>query len=216
MSKSPIVAALLLGLVLPTVSAGCGDKKDKDKSSKKDKGDPDDDDKKSKGGAVDSYKRKAMISEAKNSLGAITRGAIGAFERETIAENDDAQAAHVLCKSATPVPATVPSKGESYAPKTDSGVDFQAGDATTGWPCLRFTITNPVRFQYSYTVGGTPKLAARGKDVAKGDTSFFEVCAEADFEPGGKTTLICQTGQVKKETMTVQIGTEMVELGEEE
>lgn len=215
MSKSPLVAALLLGLVVSPLASGCGDKKDKDKSSKKDKGDPDDDDNKKSKSAVSDYKRRSMINEAKNGIGAITRGAISAFERESVAEADSLQAAHVLCKSATPVPAKIPAGGESYQPKGDPGVDFQAGDAATGWPCLKLTFTNPVRFQYSYTVGGTPKLAARGKDVAVGDTSFFEACAEADFEPGGKTTLICQTGQAKKETMTVKLATELVELGEE-
>lgn len=216
MSKSPIVVALLLGLVVSPLASGCGDKKDKDKSSKKDKGDDDDDDKKKSKSTVDVFKRRSWTNEAKNGIGAITRGAVGAFERESVAEPDSLQAAHVLCKSATPVPAKIPSGGESYQPKSEPGVDFEAGDAATGWPCLKFTVTNAVRFQYSYTVGGTPKLAARGKDVAKGDASFFEVCAEADFEPGGKTTLICQTGQVKKETDSVRIGSEWVELGEDE
>ncbi len=45
-------------------------------------------------------------------------------------------------------------------------------------------------------------------------SGFFELCAEADFEPGGKTTLICQTGQVNGDR--VQLSTTLVELGEDE
>jgi hypothetical protein len=46
----------------------------------------------------------AEISDAKNTIGAITRNAVFAFERESVAA-DGTTVAHALCKSATPVPA---------------------------------------------------------------------------------------------------------------
>ena len=220
--KSSVVR-LLTFLAVSSLAGGCGDKKDKassdtgkgddkddkkDKESKKDDKDPA---KKSKS-KDDSSKHAREIDKARNSLGRMTRGAIAAFERESMGEGGEI--AHALCKSATPVPEKVPSAGESYTPKSDAGVDFNAGDEKTGWPCLKFSGDSQIHFQYSYAVGGTPKLAARGKDVANGDASFLELCAEADFEPGGKTTLVCFTGQVK--TDRLQMAPKMVELGEDE
>lgn len=217
MPKTSLAAALLLGLGTLAL-AGCSDKKERDKSSTKDRSEDDDDSEKKKPKrAVDAFKRRTVITEAKNSVGAISRAVLFAFERESIVEGaPDNPVGHVLCKSATPIPAKVPVGGESYRRKDDSGVDFQSGDASTGWTCLRFTYGSPIYFQYSYSIGGTPKLAARGNDVGKGDPNFFEVCAEADLEPGGKTTLICNVGNVQTETNTLRLGTELVELDEED
>ena len=56
------------------------------------------------------YLASAKTSEAKNSVGAITRGAAAAFERETAASqilaggDSSAAASHSLCTSADPVP----------------------------------------------------------------------------------------------------------------
>jgi type IV pilus assembly protein PilA len=212
---------LLAFLAVCSLAIGCGDKKENKSSESTSKAD-DKDDKKSKKddkgsnkkpkATFDAAKRTSLTSEAKNSVGKIARGALMAYERESMGEGD--AVVHALCKSATPVPEKVPSAGESYKPKSDAGVDFNAGDEKTGWPCLKFTSDAPINFQYSYTEGSTPKLAARGKDVAKGEAGFFELCAEADFEPGGKTTLICQTGQVNGDR--VQLSTTLVELGEDE
>jgi hypothetical protein len=237
MFKAPTLG-LFTALLLIPLAVGCGDKKDSkssdnaskadDKDDKKSKKD-DKDDKKSKkddkpakkddkeatkkpNAALDTAKYGSQINEAKNAIGKIARGALMAYERESMGEGGEFS--HALCKSATAVPEKVPSAGESYSPKSDAGADFNAGDDKTGWPCLKFTGGGPVYFQYSYTEGSTPKLAARGEDVAKGEAGFFEICAETDFEPGGKTTLICQTGQVKSDR--VMLGTQLVELGEGE
>ncbi len=202
---------LLAVLAVCSLAIACGDKKDTKSADSTSQNDDKDAAKKPKAKG-DSAKQASLTNEAKNSIAKIARGAVTAFERESMGEGD--AVVHALCKSATPVPEKVPAAGESYKPKSDAGADFKAGDEKTGWPCLKFTSDAPINFQYSYTEGSTPKLAARGKDVAKGEAGFFEVCAEADFEPGGKTTLICQTGQVKADR--VLLGTTLVELGEAE
>jgi hypothetical protein len=177
--KSSIVR-LLAFLAVCSLAIGCGDKKENKSSESTSKAD-DKDDKKSKKddkgsnkkpkATFDAAKRTSLTSEAKNSVGKIARGALMAYERESMGEGD--AVVHALCKSATPVPEKVPSAGESYKPKSDAGVDFNAGDEKTGWPCLKFTSDAPINFQYSYTEGSTPKLAARGKDVAKGEARRY-------------------------------------------
>ncbi|WP_437787122.1 type IV pilin protein [Sorangium sp. So ce1097] len=104
------------------------------------------------------YLASAKTSEAKNSVGAITRGAAAAFERETAASEilgagaDSAAASHSLCESATAVPDAVPA-GVKYQPDSTEGQDFETGSATGGWKCLRFSMTQPIYYQYHYVLG---------------------------------------------------------------
>ncbi|WP_437321937.1 type IV pilin protein [Sorangium sp. So ce385] len=104
------------------------------------------------------YLASAKSSEAKNTVGAISRGAVAAFERETApsailgAGATSAAATNSLCASADPVPDAVPSGGK-YQPNTAAGQDFELGSETVGWPCLRFAMTQPIYFQYHYYAG---------------------------------------------------------------
>jgi type IV pilus assembly protein PilA len=193
---SPQVAAI--SLCLAQVSA-CGSK---EKSA---------DDKSAKADAAEENELSTkQINEAKNLIGAISRGAMNAFERESVLPDapPDAAIGHALCRSAKPVPAEVPSGGA----KVEVPEDAWGGDATTGWKCLKFVSTNKLSFQLSYAAGGGYKGTDRGAKDPGPDG--FQVCAEADGKPGGKTTLICNTGVVDKATQTVKIATEMQTLGE--
>ena len=113
---------------------------------------------------VRKYLANAKTSEAKNTIGAINRSAVAAYNRETSSSEilaggaSGSQAAHSICGSATKVPAAVPAN-RKYQPKTVNGEDFLKGDATTGWTCLRFTMTEPIYYQYTYTSGPTPQVA---------------------------------------------------------
>src|SRR5688572_13024542 len=104
------------------------------------------------------YLQSAKTSEAKNGIGAIVRGAVGAFERETtqndaLSEGSTGGAfSHDVCGSAVLVPGAaigIP-VGTKYQPNSASGCDFETGSALSGWKCLKFTITNPVYYQYHY------------------------------------------------------------------
>jgi hypothetical protein len=139
------------------------------------------------------------LSEAKNTVGAILRSASQAYDREQAAteliEDDAAKAgpSHKLCGSASPFPRDMPTEGKKAQPEPS---DFKATSPTNGrdqgWMCLRFESVDPTRFQYTYVVGGPYKGPARGgKDPGP---NGFEACAEADFQPGGPTTLVCGTG----------------------
>ena len=94
------------------------------------------------------YLASSKTSEAKNTIGAISRGAAGAYEREvsqseTVTEGSESTAAsHSLCAGAVVVPATVP-VGKKYQPNTTDGSDYESNNSTTGWRCLKFAMTQP-------------------------------------------------------------------------
>jgi type IV pilus assembly protein PilA len=132
------------------------------------------------------YLASAKTSEAKNTVGAISRGAAGAFERETTGAEilgDGAQstaASHALCTSAAaPVPAQMTSvRGTKYQPSTEPGEDFDTGDSLAGWKCLKFTLTQPIYFQYHYLQGGGYIIPGAPAPGATG----FEASARGDLD----------------------------------
>jgi len=213
---------LLLLALVPFVLAGCDDKK---KS-----GDDDDNDDESaetkeddKGKAKDdgkpkvfvdcseagpgSYSKAAKTSEAKNGIGAITRGAMAAFERERAVGDDPMVASHALCKSATPVPAGGPPKGVKYQPQSTEGQDYETGDAETGWKCLKFAMSRPQHYQYGYNAGSGYKSTEFGLPDPGPDG--FEAWAMGDLDGDGRPSLYVRTGKVDKATQRVKPGTRM-------
>jgi type IV pilus assembly protein PilA len=129
------------------------------------------------------YLASAKTAEAKNTIGAIARGARQSYERETVDASGNPR--HALCKSANPVPSMVPS-GVKYMPGAG---DFDTGDAETGWKCLKFSITQSIYYQYSYNQG-TGYLATA---VNPGPTGF-EAAARGDLDGDGMTSLFAITG----------------------
>ena len=130
---------------------------------------------------VTRYLASAKTSEAKNTVGAITRAAVGAYERETydnqlLADGaNSTTATHSLCKDANRVPATTPA-GTKYQPQTAAQQDFNKGDNITGWTCLNFSMTQPIAYSYGYVLG-----AGTGKSGA----IDFEVNAFGDIDGDG-------------------------------
>ncbi|MFO0618776.1 MAG: hypothetical protein U0414_39665 [Polyangiaceae bacterium] len=155
-----------------------------------------------------------ILSEAKNTLGAISRAANESYSREPAAEEivpDGSASAIVenaLCSSAKPVPDKLPSGGERIPIKEDDW----GGDAKSGWRCLRFVQTEPVPFRYTYNVRTNYLSPARGGEDP--GPNGFEACAEADLTPGGLTTLLCVTGVVDPETHTLKTSTSVFQADE--
>ncbi len=143
------------------------------------------------------YLMSAKTSEAKNTVGAIARGAIAAFEREQASAP-----AHALCKSAPAVPATVPA-GRRFTAK--AGSDYDTGSDTEGWKCLKFMMTAPQYYQYAYRAGGDYKGPKRGGPNPGADG--FEISAEGDLDADGLTSLFTLTGKLDKATNTVKLDT---------
>src|SRR4051794_2867782 len=92
------------------------------------------------------YLATAKTSEAKNTLGAISRAAVAAYERETTPNEllaDGATSAatvHAFCLTAAKVPNAGPPAAKKYQPSTADGADFNSGDNLTGWKCLKFQL----------------------------------------------------------------------------
>lgn len=151
------------------------------------------------------YLESAKVVEAKNTVGAIARGAIAAYERESVsgaALAPNASAAHVVCDSARPVPQSVP-KGTTHQPGTAAGADFQSGTDAAGWRCLKFDMVMPHYYQYDYRHGGPYKGPARGgPDPGPGG---FEISAEGDLDGDGKTSLFTIVGRIDPKTSVLRL-----------
>ncbi|AUX23493.1 fimbiral protein pilA [Sorangium cellulosum] len=128
---------------------------------------------------VTRYLASAKTSEAKNTVGAISRAAAAAYERENAVSQilgDGATSAgtnQALCDSAAAVPDTTAEiQGVKYQPSTATGADFDSGTTTAGWRCLKFSMTQPIYYQYHYVRGasagvpGAPDPTATGFDAA--------------------------------------------------
>ncbi len=129
------------------------------------------------------YLQSAKTSEAKNGIGAIIRGAVGAYERETtinqiITAGASSAFSHDICSSARLVPAAVP-VGTKVTPNSSPGTDFETGGSMGGWKCLKFTITSPVYYQYGYA--GT-RITTHADDNADA-TNAYAVPAGANSDP---------------------------------
>lgn len=134
----------------------------------------------------------SKTSEAKNTIGAIARGARASYEREPFAEGSET-ASHALCKSAIAVPSFVPA-GVKYQPATSA--DFDTGDRDTGWKCLRFSMTQPFYYQYHYQQGAGYLAAA-----ASPGPDGYEAAARGDLDGDGDTSLFSVTGRVTSGTV---------------
>ncbi len=136
------------------------------------------------------YLAAAKTAEAKNSVGAIARDAQAVYEREEY--GDGATASHRLCASGNPVPASMASvKGLKYQPNSAPGTDFNVGDAKTGWPCLKFTMTSPIYYRYQYHQGS----GYLAPSVAPGPNGF-EASAQGDLNGDGTPSTFARTGKV--------------------
>jgi type IV pilus assembly protein PilA len=145
------------------------------------------------------YLASAKTSEAKNTIGAIARASSAAYERENAASEEIAEgsnstsASHSLCGTATTVPATVP-KGTKYQPKTTNGQDYDSGNMTTGWKCLKFSMTQPHYYQYQYS---KDTKATNSNNPAKCDVApCYETMATGDLDGDGVQSQFSQTGKV--------------------
>jgi type IV pilus assembly protein PilA len=147
---------------------------------------------------VTQYLNYTKTSEAKNAIGAISRQAAAAYQRDTVASQTlqpgqtSLQATNNLCGSANAVPNAVPS-GSKYAPNNSNGQDFNGGTATTGWLCLGFKIDEPHMYQYNYTMGN--QLAPNNESACTGGQCFAAE-AQGDLDGDNTTSWFARTGFV--------------------
>ncbi len=136
------------------------------------------------------YLAAAKTAEAKNSIGAISRAAVAAYEHEQVP--DTKGVTNRLCASGNPVPASLASvKGLKYQPSSAAGADFNVGDAHTGWPCLKFSMTSPIYYRYQYHAG-SGYIAPTTAPGANG----FEASAQGDLDGNGIPSTFARSGSV--------------------
>lgn len=164
------------------------------------------------------YLASAKTSEAKNTIGAISRGAAESYERETVASElvnegtSSTTASHALCltdAANASVPAAMTSvKGTKYQPKTADLADFQTGDALHGWKCLKFDLTQPIYYQYSYHQGGGYLSSSYGNLAT--DATGFEAAAQGDLDGDGTTfSMFARTGKINTATNQLILATQV-------
>lgn len=145
------------------------------------------------------YLASAKTAEAKEKVGAISRGAYSAFERETVnsqalGEGEESDVtSHSLCGSAVTVPEDVP-QGKKYQPVTDDKNDYQTGDSDTGWKCLGFSIDQPHYYQYWYTRDGNP--VAQNNEGGECEADCYEAAARGDLDGDELLSVFARTGQI--------------------
>ena len=144
------------------------------------------------------YLASSKTAEAKNTIGAISRASVSAYERETYSNEllgDGANSAsfmHQLCLTALAAPSTGIPGGVKTQPNTTDGKDFNTGDGTNGWKCLKFSLSDPVYYQYNYVQGSGYSAAAQ---VATG--TGFEAFAQGDLDNNKVYSTFSRSGDVR-------------------
>ena len=136
------------------------------------------------------YLAASKAAEAKEGVGGIARSAQASYERETVitelvGEGQPSQAvSHSLCGTATQdVPDSMSKvQGTKYQPNSAPGADYRRGDASNGWPCLKFSSDSPTYYQLGYR-----KAAAKFGNNPASVTSqeSFEASAQGDLDGDG-------------------------------
>jgi type IV pilus assembly protein PilA len=125
---------------------------------------------------VRKYMANAKSAEARNALGQMRKGALAAWDSEGMSGTNlepggTVPASRGLCADGPPVPTDVADvKGQKYQ---SSDADWAVG----GWECLKFSLSGPQYYQYTYTSNGTEGFAAIAVGDLDGDeeTSRFEL-----------------------------------------
>lgn len=130
---------------------------------------------------VSKYMVNAKTGEARNALGQIAKSAVGAYEEErseaTILApgSSGAENLHALCaKADNTVPDAITKVADKkYQSSAKTNEDWQIGTKNKGWPCLKFSLTEPQYFMYGYdaTTTATGGFNAHAEAILKGGAS---------------------------------------------
>jgi len=149
------------------------------------------------------YLASAKSAEGKNTIGAISRAAVAAYERETYSNEilpDGASSTtfvHALCKSAAAwVPAAAP-QAKKYQPSTADLADFNTGDNVTGWKCLRFSLNEATYYSYMYCTGNCSGQATGA------DGTGYEADAQGDLDGNGVNSFFGRGAVVRNGVVVV-------------
>lgn len=167
---------------------------------------------------VNRYLKTAKTSEAKNTIGRVSRAAAEAYDRETVKSEQlapgtlSAVPVHSLCESAINVPAAVP-PAKKYQPNNAGTNDFSNGTSSSGWKCLKFEMADPIYYQYSYQAnipgGGTGTFIGPGKGGPTPGNYGFEAGATGDLNGDGTNSIFTLTGVVDANSKALNRSTQV-------
>lgn len=136
---------------------------------------------------VRKYIANAKTAEAKNSLGQIGKDAVTAFEGErmsaaVLSEGSQTDIIRTMCQTGTVnnIPAAIGAvAGKKYQSKKADWSNTTDVQQNKGWPCLKFEMTAPQYYMYTYTSNGTSTgdFTSRAQGDLNGDgiASTFEM-----------------------------------------
>ena len=137
---------------------------------------------------VRKYLANAKTAEARNSLGQLAKDAAAAVEREKgtqpiLGVGSSSSLMRTFCSSAPAVPTSITLvKGQKYQ---SSKSDWNSGDPTSGWQCLKFSLEEPQYYMYAYgsldtnAYSGGFFAQAAGDLNGDGNSSMFTVLGTA-------------------------------------
>ncbi len=140
---------------------------------------------------VRKYIANAKTAEAKNSLGQIGKDAVTAYEGErmsaaVLADGTTTDLIRQMCQ--TGATSSVPSAIGSVGGKKYQSTKLDWSNATdvasnSGWPCLKFEMTAPQYYMYTYTASGT-------------STGSFAATAAGDLNGDGTSSVFTYNGAI--------------------
>ena len=148
---------------------------------------------------VRKYIANSKTTEARNSLGQISKDAAVAFEKERgnsaiVPIAGSSGLLRELCPSSNQVPSSGPPKSAKYQ---SAPVDWGTGAAATpaaiaSWGCLKFSLEQPQYYQYQYvatdTTSATGTYYATASGDLNGDGVFSEFRINGSVQNGALTT----------------------------
>jgi len=154
---------------------------------------------------VKRYLASAKTSEAKQTVGAIARGAVAAYEKENrpgqllgSGSQTSNSTTQRMCSNASPVPNTwTKVRGKKYQPRTANNQDFNTGSQTAGWKCLNFSMSQPISYQYRY-------YRQTGNFGGGIGGQYFVAQAIGDVDNNGVQSRFQRGGRIRNNEMVLQ------------
>ena len=115
---------------------------------------------------VSRYLKHSKTAEATRSLGSMEQGSKAQFQLDTdLSGSGTGPFVHTFCQTAAPTPAAGVPRGAKIAVISGAGTEYNQ----PGWQCLKFVMTDPQFYQYSYLNGGGTGPGAAYVAQAQGD-----------------------------------------------
>ncbi len=163
---------------------------------------------------VRKYVSNAKTSEARNTSFRIAKDASTAYSRPKMLMGDDVVVAlgetaneeYALCGSSGEVPSDLTNiAGKKY----QSHPDEWGGSNVAGWACLKFSMSDPQYYAYSYTAGEVVVPGGPEEEVSL--ETRFSVIARGDLDGDGTLATFLVAGAVDPDTKELRVSPTIIE-----